>query len=65
VSLFKKDESGEIEGGVVGGCSSCDMRGPTRPTFAAASKDASDHADRMHDGRFTGGYVGTPPKKGR
>lgn len=65
MSLFKKDKGDKFEDGVVGGCSSCDMRGPTRSTFAAANKDASDHADRMHGGKFTGGYVGTPPRKGR
>jgi hypothetical protein len=50
MSLFSKRQPDEtpMPRPVRGGCSECDMHGPKRTGFRQASKDATDHGQRMH-----------------
>lgn len=62
MKLFRRTP--EIPGGVVGGCSGCDIPalGPTRKNIKQASRDVNAHGAKRHPGkeRF-GGYIGLPP----
>lgn len=57
MGLFSKKSSNDDGAEYRGGCSDHDMHGPARGTFNAASKDATDHAARMHGGNNPHGYV--------